>query len=171
MRHDTLILTRTLPADPAAVYAAFADDAIRRRWIRMPGSGASYEHDFRVGGGENARASFTTLDSPTEHLENQSHYLELVDDQRLVFAYRAVVDGLVRWASLVTVELALAGAGDHAAVAGVDSPTPMSTHLTWTEQVALLVASDGDGDADLAHLRGGIQLRLNALLLAVADPS
>jgi uncharacterized protein YndB with AHSA1/START domain len=167
MRHDTLVLTRTLPAPPAAVYAAFAEDTIRRRWIRMPGSGARYTHDFRLGGGENARASFTTLDSPTEQLENQSHYLELVDDQRIVFAYRAVVDGVVRWASLVTVELGVADGGDDAVVASVDPPTSVSTRLTWTEQVALIVASDGDGDVDLAHLRGGIQLRLNALTVAV----
>lgn len=134
----------------------------------MPGSGATYEHDFRVGGGETARALFTTLDSPTEHLENESHYLELADDRRIVFAYRAVVDAAVRWASLVTVELGVAD-DDDAAFAGGSSPTTMSTYLTWTEQVALLRASDGDGDVDLAHLRGGIQLRLNALELAVSD--
>lgn len=156
MRHDTLSLSRTVPAAPSAVWAAFSDDAIRRRWVRMPGSGASYEHDFRVGGGETARASFTTLEAPPEVLENQSHYLDLEPDRRLVLAYRAVVDGVVRWASLVTVELEPCDDG-------------RSTQLTWTEQVTLVTTTDGTGDVDLAHLRGGIQLRLNALTLAVRE--
>lgn len=157
MRHDSLRLTRTLPVAPSAVWAAFADDATRRRWVRMPGSGARFEHDFRVGGGERASASFTTLDQPTELLENESHYLELVPDRRLVFAYRAAVDGVARWASLVTVELERSSGEDGAE----------ATDLTWTEQIALLVPSEGDGSVDLAHLRGGMQLRLNALYLAV----
>lgn len=157
MRHDSFSLTRTLPVPPSAVWAAFADDATRRRWIRMPGSRARFEHDFRVGGGERASASFTTLDQPTELLENESHYLELVPDRRLVFAYRAAVDGVIRWASLVTVELEPTVGDDGNEV----------TDLVWTEQVTLLVPSEGDGSVDLAHLRGGIQLRLNALALAV----
>ncbi|WP_076262953.1 SRPBCC domain-containing protein [Intrasporangium flavum] len=158
MRHDSFTLTRTLPVAPSAVWAAFADDSIRRRWMRMPGSGARFEHDFRVGGGERASASFTTLDHPTELLENESHYLELVPARRLVFAYRATVDGVVRWASLVMVELE-----PTTGESGVEA-----TELTWTEQVVLLVPSEDGGSVDLAHLRGGIQLRLNALALAVA---
>ena len=157
MRHDAFTLTRTLPVAPSAVWAAFADDETRRRWMRMPGSGARFEHDFRVGGGERASASFTTLEQPTELLENESHYLELLPDRRLVFAYRAAVDGVARWASLVTVELEPTTGDD-----GTEA-----TELAWTEQVALLVPSEGDGSVDLAHLRGGIQLRLNALALAV----
>jgi hypothetical protein len=34
-----------------AAFAAFADEQMRRRWFLLPGSGASYRHEFRVGGG------------------------------------------------------------------------------------------------------------------------
>ena len=53
----------------------------------------------------------------------------------------------MRWASLVTVLLAAEGAG---------------TWLEWIEQAAFL-RYDGDGSADVAHLRSGSVLRLNGL--------
>ena len=40
------------------------------------------------------------------------------------------------------------------------------TRLTWTEQFAF-VALTGDGDDDVAHLRGGTQLLLNGLAAAL----
>lgn len=153
VRHDSFTLTRRFAADPAAVFGLFADEAVWRRWFRMPGSGATYTHDFRVGGGDTARSEFRMPDGRVERLENRATYLAIDPERRVSFAYVAVVDDIPRWSSLVTVEL---------------RPDPHGTELTWTEQVALLHPSDGSGDQDLAHLRGGIPLRLNAMASALA---
>ncbi|MCU1556616.1 MAG: hypothetical protein JWN09_611, partial [Microbacteriaceae bacterium] len=61
-RHDAFTLTRRLDASPHQVFGLFADTELWRKWFRMPGSGASYEHDFRVGGGDRARSTFTQPD-------------------------------------------------------------------------------------------------------------
>ncbi|MEV4003027.1 SRPBCC domain-containing protein [Actinomadura sp. NPDC049753] len=154
VRHDTFTLSRRLDAPPSAVFAAFADDAVRRRWVKLPGSGATYHHEFRVGGGETAQSTFTVLDAPPEHLDYRSRYLDIVPERRIVYVYESTVNDLLRWTSLVTVQLA----GD----AG-------STDLTWTEQVAFLTRT-GDGSADLPHLRGATALRLTGLAVALQPP-
>jgi uncharacterized protein YndB with AHSA1/START domain len=155
VRHDTFVETRHLDAAPAAVYRAFADANILRRWFRLPGSGATYEHEFRVGGGEHARSTFRQSDGTEELLEYRSRYLHLVPGHQIVYGYESFVDSVLRWTSLVTVELNLELDG--------------TTRLTWTEQAAF-VSRSGDGSADVPHLRGAIRLRLNGLSGALADP-
>jgi uncharacterized protein YndB with AHSA1/START domain len=152
VRHETFTLSRHLSATPGAVFAAFADDAVRRRWFRLPGSGAVYEHVFAVGGGETARSTFAGADAGPERLEYRLHYLDIAPDRRIVYSYETRIDDTVRWAALTTVELT----GDTEA-----------TLLEWTEQVAFLTRT-GDGGADLPHLRGGTALRLNGLEAALA---
>ena len=152
-RHDLIELERTFAVPPRQLFAAFSDDSIRRRWIRMPGSGASYEHEFSAGGGEVARSGFTLPDGTPQILENRLRYLDIVPEKRLVWAYEAEVDAVVRWISLVTVELE-----------PVDDD---QTRLTWVEQVTFLVRT-GDGSADVPHLRGAIALRFNGLSVAVS---
>lgn len=152
VRHDTLMVTRDIDAPPSALFAAFADDEIRRRWYRMPGSDATYQHEFRIGGGEDARSNFRLPGAAPEQLVNRSRYLDIVEDRRIVFAYEAIVNDIPRWASLTTILLV----GDQDG----------GTTLTWCEQVAFL-ARTGDGSADLPHLRGAIALRLNGLAAAI----
>ena len=53
--HATIQLERRLDAPPASVFAAFADESLRRRWVRMPGRVTAIAHEFRVGGGEQVR--------------------------------------------------------------------------------------------------------------------
>lgn len=147
VRHDTFTISRHLDVPPGEVFAAFADTATWRRWFRLPGSAAVYEHDFRVGGGETARSTFTGLDTAPEHLEYRSRYLDIVATHRIVYGYESVINGELRWTSLVTVRF--------------DAETD-GTRLDWTEQVTFLRYS-GAGATDLAHLRGGSALRLNGL--------
>jgi uncharacterized protein YndB with AHSA1/START domain len=147
VRHDTFTISRHLDVPQGEVFTAFADAAIRRRWFRLPGSGASYEHDFRVGGGETARSTFTGLDMAPERLEYRSRYIDIAGTHRIVYGYEAIVDGELRWTSLVTVR--------------IDAETD-GTCLEWTEQVTFLRYT-GDGSVDLAHLRGASVLRLNGL--------
>ena len=151
-RHDSFTLTRRFEAPPSEVFALFADEQRWRRWFRMPGSNATYSHDFRVGGVDRAIAEFRMPDGRLEALENRATYLAIEADRRISYAYVAIVDGIPRWASLVTVELDADASG---------------TELSWTEQVAVLHPSDGTGDQDLAHLRGAIPLRFNAMASAL----
>jgi uncharacterized protein YndB with AHSA1/START domain len=118
-----------------------------------PSAGAEYTHDFRVGGGTTASSEFRMPDGRVEQLENRAAYLAIEPDRLVSYAYVAIVDGILRWSSLVTVELAADGDG---------------TALTWTEQVALLHPHDPTGEQDLAHLRGGVRLQHNAMALALA---
>jgi uncharacterized protein YndB with AHSA1/START domain len=148
-RHDTFTIRTRLAASPDRVLAAFADPERRRRWIRMPGRGADYQEDFRVGGVDVARSTFP-LPEGDQRLENRAVHLA-IEPGRLVWSYTAAVDGVIRWASLVTVQLAAEGEG---------------TALTWTEQVVFLAESDRPRD-DLLHLRGAIRLRLNGLPAAL----
>ncbi|MFJ8754932.1 SRPBCC domain-containing protein [Streptomyces sp. NPDC102441] len=154
VRHDTFTVTLRLSASPAEVFRAFADSDLRRRWFKLPGSGATYEHDFRVGGGETAYSTFTTLDTPPQQLKFWSRYIDITPDVRIVYVYESHVDGVLRWTSLATVEL-------HAEPGGAE--------LAWTEQVAF-VAPTGDGSDDLLHVRGGTRLRLNGLVAALESP-
>lgn len=151
-RHEWFTLTRVFDATAAEVFALFADTGRWRRWFRMPGRDATYHHDFRVGGGDHAQSTFTHPDGRLESLENRATYIDIDRDRRVVFSYASAVDGVARWASLVTVEL---------------HPAESGTELSWTEQIAFVTAT-GDGADDLPHLRGAIQLRLNALGMALA---
>ena len=151
-RHDSFTLTRHFDAPPSAVFALFADEDRWRPWFRIPGSNATYAHDFRVGGGDRATAEFRMPDGRVESLENVATYLTIDADRRISYAYVAIVDGIPRWSSLVTVELSEDAGG---------------TELSWTEQVAVLHPSDVNGDQDLAHLRGAIPMRFNGMKAAL----
>lgn len=153
VRHETFGISRHLDAPPAAVFAAFAETTLRRRWFRLPGAEASYHHDFCVGGGETGRSTLRGIDAPPEQLEYRLRYIDLAPSRRIVYSYEAVVNHVLRWASLVTIRLQDEARG---------------TRLEWTEQVAFL-ARTGDGSHDLPHLRGATALRLNGLAMAVAS--
>lgn len=153
VRHETFSVTRGLEADRGAVFAAFANDQVRRRWFRLPGSGAIYDHEFRVDGGEDASSTFLQPDGSMERICNRSRYLDIVEDRRIVFVYEAIVNDVTRWVSLVTVTFEDADGGGSA--------------LLWTEQVAFLTRT-ADGSADLPHLRTGTALRLNGLPAALS---
>lgn len=140
-------VSRHLDAPPEGVFTAFADTTIRRRWLRLPGRQTAYDHEFRIGGGESSRSTFTTMDAAAEELEYRSRYIELTPNRRLVFGYESTVNGVLCWTSLVPVQPRSQGSG---------------TRLEWTEQAAFLTRT-GDGSADLPHLRGTTVLRLNGL--------
>jgi len=154
VRHETFTVTRGFEAERSRVFAAFADERIRRRWFRIPGSGATYDHDFRVGGGEDAASTFIVTGRPSEKIRNRSRYLDIVVDRRIVFVYEAIVNDETRWASLATVTFEDAEDG--------------GSTLSWTEQVAFLIRT-GDGNADLPHLRTGTALRLNGIPAALSS--
>ena len=151
--HGSFAVERDLPAPPGRVYAAYGDFDVRRRWFRMPG-GVSHELDFRVGGHEVARGVFAPTGDAEERLEYRSTFWDVEEGSRIVFGYSFTLDGVRRWASLVTVELS-------------GLPGGPATRLRHTEQYAYL-AYAGDGAQDVAHLKGSMNLQLNGLAAALS---
>jgi uncharacterized protein YndB with AHSA1/START domain len=133
--HSTFTIERTYTAAPARVFAAFANEATKRRWFASgPGSEVEeFSVDFRVGGREKCR--FRLTGPLPEHappvgtqMGNDTTYLDIVPDERIVFAYTMSIAEKPMSASLSTVELSRSGTG---------------TRLTFTEQVAFFDRSDG----------------------------
>jgi hypothetical protein len=86
-------------------------------------------------------------------MDYRSHFLDIVPGRRIVCAYTFLLNAERRWASLVTVELAASGTG---------------TAVRHAEQYAFLAVA-GNGDNDVAHLKGSTLLQLNGLLAALSD--
>jgi uncharacterized protein YndB with AHSA1/START domain len=133
--HSTFAIERTYAAPPARVFAAFSDPAIKRRWL-MDGdrfTGESYSADFRIGGFEKSR--FTFKGGPPgappagTQMGNDTVYLDIVPNARIVFAYCMLVGDRRLSVSLATVELSPSGGG--------------GTRLLFTEQAAFFDPSDG----------------------------
>ncbi len=123
--HSTFRVERMYPAPPARVYAAFANPETKRRWF-AEGEGwvvDEFTWDFRVGGHEISRYRFTG--GPP--MGNDTVYLDIVPDGRIVFAYTMTAGDQRISASLATVEIAPAGAG---------------TRLVYTEQGAFFDGAD-----------------------------
>ena len=129
--HDAFTLTRTLSARPADVFALWSDAEAKKRWF-VDSDGPewtldAYELDFRVGGQELGR--FELTDGPGKGLhENRGHYLDIVPNERIAFAYTMALDGRIHSASLATVTFTDEGGG---------------TRLTYHEQIANFPPSDG----------------------------
>jgi len=124
--HRTLGVERTYPVPPARVFAAFADPATKRRWFaESPGVEVEeFALDFRVGGFERTRFRFVG-GAP---MRNDTLFLDIADDERIVFAYALTAGEVRASAALTTVELAADGGG---------------TRVLLTEQVAFLDGVDG----------------------------
>ena len=130
--HSTFVIERSYPAKPERVFAAFADPAKKRRWF-VEGSGHEVEHyelDFRVGGKERARFRFTKEGTPLKGIActNDTSYLDIVPDHRVVFASTMTVGEKCISASLVTFEFL---------------PSETGTDLIFTHQGAFFEGADG----------------------------
>ena len=107
--HSTFQLERKLKASPQRVFAAFADEATKRRWFFEGGTHALEDHqlDFKVGGKERAQMKMgpgTPVAGKT--LVNETIYEDIVPSRRIVAAYKMSMDGIPFSASLATIELA-----------------------------------------------------------------
>jgi uncharacterized protein YndB with AHSA1/START domain len=155
--HGTFSIERTYAAPPARVFAGFADPALKRRWF-LDGKGVTadeYSFDFRVGGYEKSR--FTFAGGPPgappagTKMGNDTVYVDIVPDRRIVFAYTMLVGDRRMSASLATVELSPSEGG--------------GTRLLFTEQGAFFDRADG------IHLREGGWQDLLSKLDAQLRPS
>jgi uncharacterized protein YndB with AHSA1/START domain len=96
--HATFTLERTYPAPPQRVFAAWSDPAAKARWFA--GGNADHELDFRVGGREIARGTHDN-----QVLTFESHYQDIVPDERIVFASSLYEGTTLATVSVTTVEL------------------------------------------------------------------
>ena len=108
-QHETFTIERFYPQTPETVFAAFADEAIKRRWF-VEGEGWAIEEytlDFRLGGFERSRFRFKDGSVVT----NDTVYQDIVENERIVLAYWMSVDGQPLSASMTTIELKPEGTG------------------------------------------------------------
>ncbi|HEY1565448.1 MAG TPA: SRPBCC family protein [Solirubrobacteraceae bacterium] len=150
-QHDFTI-KRHYRQRPEQAFRAFADPELRRRWFRVPDSwsDAEWSLDFRVGGGERNAGR----DDDGHHHLFESHFHDIVDNERIVFAYDMRLNGRLTSVSLTTIELLPDSDG--------------GTHLVFTEHGAFL-----DGVEDPAEREHGTGLLLDGLdaLLAREVPA
>jgi uncharacterized protein YndB with AHSA1/START domain len=124
--HDTFTLERRYPAPVEQVFAAFSDAATKRRWF-AEGEGFQVESfylDFRVGGRE--ETAFSTAHGMA--IRNDTVYLDIVRDRRIVLAYTMSTDDRPFSASLASFLFLEDGSG---------------TLLRMTEQGAWFQGGDG----------------------------
>jgi len=109
LSHETVDFERHYDAPPERVFAAWADSVAMSRWaVPGPEFGLHYEQsEFRVGGRDVARCGATNdLKYRAEVL-----YLDIVDNDRIVFAETIREAGKPLCASLVSVSIATNGTG------------------------------------------------------------
>jgi len=123
--HATFVIERSYPVPVSAVWHALSDDDARDQWF---GGGAEFDvreksHDFRVGG--HGIEDGQWRGGPTSRFV--STYTDIVDQQRMVFAYDMWVDDRHMSTSLTTITVA---------------PDAGGTRLTYTEQAVHLDGLD-----------------------------
>ncbi len=129
--HASFTLERTYPASPSRVFAAFADPVVKARWFVPPAEWGKTTHDvdFRIGGHEHL-----DVVSPDGRIHTfNGSYHDIVEDQRVIFAYEMLLDGERISVSLTTVELEPDGTG---------------TSLSFTEQAVFLDGFDDAGSRE-----------------------
>jgi uncharacterized protein YndB with AHSA1/START domain len=146
IRHHDFTIERRFRQSPEQTFRAFADPELRRRWFGAPESWTEPEWslDFRVGGGEVSAGR----DGDGAHHAFRSRFHDIVDGERIVFAYDLLLDGRLISVSLTTVEVRPDEGG--------------GTHLLFTEHGAFL---DGlEEPSEREHGTGLLIDRLEAFL-------
>ena len=138
--NESWTVSRDYAHPPAAVFAAWADPAVKIRWFDLSDSSLStYRSEFRIGG----RESFTSPPGETPYATYEAEYRDIVADQRIVSTYEMSLDGQRISVSVATVTFAATATG---------------THLTYVEQGAYL-----DGLDSAANRRHGTTTQLDRL--------
>ena len=127
--HSTFVIERNYDAAPARVFAAWASKDAKGQWFGSPGDNQNHELDFRVGGREAWRGG---QGGPTGEstFRFDAIYQDIVENERIVYAYDMHMDDQRISVSLATVEFKPDGDG---------------TRLTFTEQGAVLDGLDEPG--------------------------
>ena len=152
MTHPTttqasFVIERDFRAAPGKVFQAWADPEAKRSWSDChPEHTTEYRLDFRPLGRETHRVA----DPERGEQAIEKVFFDIVDGQRIVFAYDISVQGRRLSVSLVTVEFL---------------PTPAGTRMTYVEQLTYL-----DGHEDRAARVLGTQGGFDRLALHLQEP-
>jgi uncharacterized protein YndB with AHSA1/START domain len=139
--HADFTIERRYAWTPQQTFGAFSDPELKRQWFANPGNwpDAEWELDFRVGGGE-----LNSGGPPGgTHHAFKSRFHDIVENERIVFAYDLLRDHRLISVSLTTIEFLSAGDG---------------TRLVLTEQGAFF-----DGLEDPSEREHGTGKLLDAL--------
>lgn len=148
-KHARFTVERRFDAAPDRVFAAWADPAAKQRWFGDADGWEDVTHslDFRVGGSE--RSTARQPGGPM-HV-NETVFLNIVPQRRIIFAYSMAMDDKPISASLATVEFLAEEGG---------------TRLVYTEQGAFL-----DGLDDVSLREGGWAWLLGQLAKELGEPA
>jgi uncharacterized protein YndB with AHSA1/START domain len=144
--HATFFLERVYDATPARVFHAFTDPAARLRWFFKADSWSIHAHtggELAIGARESSRFS---PPGASVVITNDSIYLDVVENERVIFAYAMTINDAPLSSSLATVEFRPEGRG---------------TRLVFTEQGAYL-------DGNVAGREEGTLQMLETLAVEVA---
>lgn len=100
VKHSTFTIDRTYPQPPSRVFAAWADPALKARWLIAEGH--QHELDFRVGGTEVASGG---------QLRFEATYRDIVDGARIVYCSTLHDGPKLSTVSQTTVEFVADGDG------------------------------------------------------------
>lgn len=117
--HTDFTIERHFGCTPRQTFSVFSDPELKRQWFANPGSwpDAKWKLQFRVGGGEVSRGG-----SPGGiHHAFKSRFHDIVENERIVFAYDLLLDHQLISVSLTTIQFVADGDG---------------TRLVFTEQGA-----------------------------------
>ncbi|MBW8786476.1 MAG: SRPBCC family protein [Rhizobium leguminosarum] len=141
--HATLVIERHLKAPVARVFRAWSAPEAKRQWFACHGGWVplDYELDFRPGGTE--RNYVADTDGLLHAYD--AHYIDIVPDARIIYAYEMKLGESRISASLTTVAF---------------EAEPGGTKMVFTEQVVFL-----DGYADNGARLQGTEIGLDNLQL------
>lgn len=126
-RHSTFTIERKLPGRPAHAWRFWADPSLKQAWSGCHPDWTMLEQvqEFHIGGRDFSRMRDT---EGAIHVVDM-RYLDLLQPQRILYAYTMHRDATPLSASLVTIELL---------------PQGEATGMVYTEHLTMLA-----GDADL----------------------
>lgn len=146
IEHTTFVIERELPGSPRHAFRFWSDPDLKQRWAGCHADWTVLDErfDFRAGGAEVKRWRTPEGDELTFH----AHYLDIVPERRIIYAYEMSFKGERLSASLVTIEL---------------MPSKTLTRMKFTEQAVFLM-----GGAAREQRVMGTEQGFDRLLEAVA---
>jgi len=119
--YTTFTIERSLPAKPSRAFRFFSEPELKRRWTECHPDWRQIESqiDFRNGGGEVNR-----LQAPDGKVhEFRAHYLDILEQHHIIYAFTMRVDDDLISSSIVTIEF---------------EPSPKGTGMLYTEQAVFV---------------------------------
>ena len=134
--HGSFTVERTYKAPPARAFAAWADPALKARWFGAPDDENSAEvFEFKVGGREYRAGDM----GPGQSYSFDVRYYDIVDNERIVYAYDMQLNGARISVSVATVEFRPQGTGTRLVVtehgAFLDGLDNVEQRRLGTEQI------------------------------------